>query len=132
MSCWPAAWASGPAPKPRRPSELTEPCSAAAAGAEHRRRPGARPRPCLPLAELARELADAAGRLDALDAGDPAASVRAVFSWSCQQLTDPAARLFRLLGLHPGPDVTVPAAASLAGLDRRGRRGAGPSWRTRT
>jgi tetratricopeptide (TPR) repeat protein len=27
-----------------------------------------------------------------------------------------AARLFRLLGLHPGPDITVGAAASLAGL----------------
>src|SRR5262249_10380367 len=27
-----------------------------------------------------------------------------------------AARLFRLLGLHPGPDISVPAAASLAGL----------------
>ncbi len=73
-------------------------------------------RPRLSLAELARELADARGRLDALDAGDPAASVRGVFSWSCQQLSEPAARLFRLLGVHTGPDITVPAAASLAGL----------------
>jgi DNA-binding SARP family transcriptional activator/tetratricopeptide (TPR) repeat protein len=73
-------------------------------------------RPFLPLAELARELADAAGRLDALDAGDPVASVRAVFSWSCEQLSEPASRLFRLLGLHAGPDVSIPAAASLAGL----------------
>jgi tetratricopeptide (TPR) repeat protein len=39
-----------------------------------------------------------------------------VFSWSCQQLSEPAARLFRLLGLHAGPDITVPAAASLAGI----------------
>jgi tetratricopeptide (TPR) repeat protein len=30
-------------------------------------------------------------------------------------LTVEAARLFRLLGLHPGPDFTAPAAASLAG-----------------
>ena len=73
-------------------------------------------RPCLSLAELARELADARARLDALDAGDPAASIRAVFSWSYQQLSGPAARLFRLLGLHAGPDITVPAAASLAGV----------------
>ena len=73
-------------------------------------------RPSLSLAELARELADARGRLDALDAGDPAASVRGVFSWSCQQLSEPAARLFRLLGMHTGPDITVPAAASLIGL----------------
>jgi DNA-binding SARP family transcriptional activator len=70
----------------------------------------------IPLADLARELADAPKRLDALDAGDPAVSVSAVFSWSCQQLSEPAARLFRLLGLHAGPDITVPAAASLAGL----------------
>jgi tetratricopeptide (TPR) repeat protein len=72
--------------------------------------------PLLPLAGLARELADPQGRLDALDAGDPAASVRAVFSWSCRQLSEPAARLFRLLGLHAGPDISLAAAASLAGL----------------
>ena len=75
-------------------------------------------RPYLPLADLARELADAQGRLDALDAGDPVASIRAVFSWSCEQLSGPATRMFRLLGLHAGPDVTIAAAASLAGLDR--------------
>jgi tetratricopeptide (TPR) repeat protein/DNA-binding XRE family transcriptional regulator len=73
-------------------------------------------RPGIPLAALAGELRDTAGRLDALDAGDPAASVAAVFSWSCQQLSAQAARMFRLLGLHPGPDITVPAAASLAAI----------------
>jgi DNA-binding SARP family transcriptional activator len=73
-------------------------------------------RPGFPLAALADELADSAGRLDALDAGDPAASVRAVFSWSTRQLSDQAAVMFRLLGLHPGPDISVPAAASLAGI----------------
>ena len=74
-------------------------------------------RPRLPLAALAAELRDAAGRLDALDTGDPAASVRAVFSWSYEQLSPDAARLFRLLGLHPGPDIGAPAAASLAATD---------------
>jgi DNA-binding SARP family transcriptional activator/tetratricopeptide (TPR) repeat protein len=73
-------------------------------------------RPGFPLAALAEEFADAAGRLDALDTGDPAGSVRAVFSWSYEQLPPDAARMFRLLGTHPGPDVTVPAAASLAGI----------------
>jgi DNA-binding SARP family transcriptional activator len=73
-------------------------------------------RPGFPLAALAAELADTAGRLDALDAGDPASSVRAVFSWSTRQLTGEAARMFRLLGIHPGPDVTVSAAASLAAI----------------
>jgi DNA-binding SARP family transcriptional activator len=73
-------------------------------------------RPRFPLAALAGELADAVGRVDALDAGDPGSSVRAVFSWSYRQLSDEAAQMFRLLGLHPGPDISVPAAASLAGI----------------
>jgi DNA-binding SARP family transcriptional activator/tetratricopeptide (TPR) repeat protein len=71
-------------------------------------------RPGFPLATLAAELGDRAGRLDALDTGDPTASVRAVFSWSYRQLSAAAARMFRLLGLHPGPDISVLAAASLA------------------
>ncbi|MBQ0852320.1 tetratricopeptide repeat protein [Streptomyces sp. BH-SS-21] len=71
--------------------------------------------PNLPLAALAGELGDATGRLDALDGGDPASRVRTVFSRSYDALGPAAARLFRLLGLHPGPDVTAPAAASLAG-----------------
>ena len=73
-------------------------------------------RPALPLAALAAELRDERIRLDALDAGDAAVDIRTVFSWSCQQLSEPAARIFRLLGVHPGPDITAPAAASLAGL----------------
>jgi tetratricopeptide (TPR) repeat protein/transcriptional regulator with XRE-family HTH domain len=83
-------------------------------------------RPRLPLAALADELRDASGRLDALDAGDPAASVRAVFSWSVRHLSREAARMFRLLGIHPGPDISAPAAASLAGCDpARARRDLG-------
>jgi hypothetical protein len=62
--------------------------------------------PDFPLAALAVQLADAEGRLDALDGGDPVVDVRAVFSWSYRTLSPPAARLFRLLGLHPGPDIT--------------------------
>jgi DNA-binding SARP family transcriptional activator len=68
------------------------------------------------LTQLAAELRSASGRLDALDSGDPTVSVRAVFSWSYQQLSNEAARLFRLLGLHPGLDISAPAAASLAGI----------------
>jgi DNA-binding SARP family transcriptional activator/tetratricopeptide (TPR) repeat protein len=78
----------------------------------------------LPLASLAAELRDAAGRLDALDAGSPAADVRAVFSWSYRQLDATAARVFRLLGLHPGPDISTPAAASMAALPPRDARAA--------
>lgn len=47
----------------------------------------------------------------------PAADVRAVCSWSYRALSADAARLFRLLGLHPGPDVSALAAASLSGSD---------------
>ncbi len=69
----------------------------------------------LSLGALTKDLRD--GRsLDVLDAGGAASSVRAAFSWSCQQLTDPATRMFQLLGIHPGPDITGPAAASLAGM----------------
>jgi hypothetical protein len=73
-------------------------------------------RPALSLAKLAAELRDTRNRLDALDTGEPTASARAVFSWSHESLTPPAARMFRLLGLHPGPDIGANAAASLAGV----------------
>src|SRR5262249_58321979 len=73
------------------------------------------PHPPLPLRTLADELRGTTG-LDALSAGDPATDIRAVFSWSYQALSADAARLFRLLGLHPGPDVATPATASLAAL----------------
>jgi DNA-binding SARP family transcriptional activator/tetratricopeptide (TPR) repeat protein len=81
-------------------------------------------RPKLPLPILAAELRGAgrgtaheAGRLDALEVADATASVRTVFSWSYQQLSPAAAGLFRLLGLHPGPEITAAAAASLAACD---------------
>ena len=61
-------------------------------------------------------LGDARRRLDVLSAGPDGADVRAVFSWSYRKLSVSAARLFRLLGLHPGPDISLPAAARLAGL----------------
>ncbi len=73
-------------------------------------------RPESSLAELARELRDARGRLDPFTAGDAASDVRAVFSWSYRILRPAAARLFRLLGLHPGPELSAAAAGSLAGL----------------
>jgi hypothetical protein len=69
-----------------------------------------------PLAALAGELAETGRRLDVLDAGDAAGQVRAVFSWSYTALSSAAARLFRLLGLHPGPDISAAAAASFAAV----------------
>ncbi|MFF7758953.1 AfsR/SARP family transcriptional regulator [Streptomyces griseorubiginosus] len=73
-------------------------------------------RTAFPLAALADELAEGHGSLDAFTDADQAADVRAVLSWSYHALSPAAARLFRLLVLHPGPDVSLPAAASLAGL----------------
>ena len=72
--------------------------------------------PGLSLAALSAELRGAGGRLDALDAGDAATNVRAVLSWSYQQLNASAGRLFRLLGLHAGPDISAAAATRLADL----------------
>ena len=94
--------------------------------------------PGLPLRVLAGQLAGAAdaeagaagggaagagpGRLEVLETGDPATSLRELLSWSHRQLTVPAAQMFALLGVHCGPDVTVPAAASLAGVPRADAR----------
>jgi DNA-binding SARP family transcriptional activator/tetratricopeptide (TPR) repeat protein len=72
--------------------------------------------PTHPLAAFAGQLRAARGALGEFAAGDPATDIRGVFSWSYQRLSGPAARLFRLLGLHPGPEATPGAAASLAGL----------------
>jgi tetratricopeptide (TPR) repeat protein len=71
--------------------------------------------PHFPLATLAAELGDAHSGLGAFANTDPAIDVRSVFSWSYRQLTPAAARLFRLIGLHPGPDIGAATAASLAG-----------------
>jgi tetratricopeptide (TPR) repeat protein/transcriptional regulator with XRE-family HTH domain len=115
----------GPARAAAEPAAVSEiaslsaclPLAVAIAAARAATRPG------LPLAAVADELRDASGRLDALDAGDPVASVRAVFSWSVRHLSREAARMFRLLGVHPGPDISGAAAASLAGCEpARARR----------
>jgi tetratricopeptide (TPR) repeat protein len=68
------------------------------------------------LAALAGELRDARGSLDVFDGGDPATNVRAVFACSYDGLSGPAAHLFRLLGLHCGPEISSLAAANLAAL----------------
>jgi DNA-binding SARP family transcriptional activator len=80
--------------------------------------------PGLSLAGLASQLADQRERLDLLDAaGDRLTAVRAVFSWSVRHLDDPAARAFRLLGLHPGADVDAYAVAALTDTTLRQARG---------
>ena len=71
----------------------------------------------VPLATLAEQLRGQ-DRLDTLNAGDAGSDVRHVFSWSYRTLSPAAARLFRLLGVFPGPEVGLGAAASLTGLPR--------------
>jgi DNA-binding CsgD family transcriptional regulator/transcriptional regulator with XRE-family HTH domain len=74
-------------------------------------------RPELPLARLVADLADEAECLEVLSSGaDEFTAARGVFSWSYHHLSDPQARMFRLLGVHPGPDLDLHAAAALAGL----------------
>jgi DNA-binding SARP family transcriptional activator/tetratricopeptide (TPR) repeat protein len=73
-------------------------------------------RPQVPLAVLVAGLHKAQDRLSVLTAGDSATDVRAIFSYSYRNMSAPTARLFRLLGLHCGPDISAPAAASLAGV----------------
>ncbi|MGY0068746.1 AfsR/SARP family transcriptional regulator [Streptomyces sp. QTS137] len=80
--------------------------------------------PAFPLSAIADEVSESHGSLDAFAGGDDITTdVRAVFSWSYKALSAPAARLFRLLGLHTGPDISAPAAAALAGLPPREARG---------
>lgn len=61
-----------------------------------------------PLAVLAEELRDVSARLDGLDAGDLRVDLRAVLSWSVWTLSAQAISLFVLLGIAPGPDVSLP------------------------
>ncbi|MEU6201509.1 BTAD domain-containing putative transcriptional regulator [Streptomyces sp. NPDC047061] len=75
--------------------------------------------PQFSLAAIAGELRDSIDSLDAFSGGDITTDIRAVFSWSYDALSGPAARLFHLLGLHTGPDISTPAAAALAGLPAR-------------
>jgi DNA-binding SARP family transcriptional activator len=69
------------------------------------------------LTAMTAQMEDIGGRLDVLDTGERASSLRAVLSWSYENLSQPAARMFRLLGVHPGPDIGLAAAARLAGCE---------------
>ncbi|MFF0728749.1 BTAD domain-containing putative transcriptional regulator [Streptomyces sp. NPDC004134] len=78
--------------------------------------------PAFSLDALAGELRDSRGSLDAFTGYDLAGDVRGVFSSSYDALSPPAARLFRLLALHSGPDLSAPAAAALAGASLKETR----------
>lgn len=68
------------------------------------------------LDELAADLTSGAG-LDLFDVGDPATSVRGVFSWSERRLPAEANAAFRLLGVPPVQQLDLYAAAALLGTD---------------
>jgi tetratricopeptide (TPR) repeat protein len=72
--------------------------------------------PHMRLDDLIADLRDESALWDALSTGDDeeAEAVRTVFAWSYRALSEQAARLFRLLGLHPGPEFSLHAAAALA------------------
>lgn len=72
-------------------------------------------RPGSSVTDLIGELAAPEDRLDLLGAGeDLRTAIRAVFSWSYQRLPAQPAAAFRLLGLHPGPDLDPAALAALS------------------
>ena len=74
--------------------------------------------PDLAIRELGDELADEVHRLGTLQyddgSGTSAPSVAAAFELSYRQLSEAAARIFRLLPVNPGPDLSTTAAAVLA------------------
>lgn len=74
-------------------------------------------RPHWPVSELVRRMSDEQRRLDELEVPDRA--VRTSFEVSYSDIPDKPARLFRLLGLLPGPDAGVPVAAALADCSER-------------
>lgn len=81
-------------------------------------------RPTMQLAELIADLRDDSLLWDALSVGDGphGEAVRTVFAWSYRDLSPDAARMFRVLGLHRGPDISLQAAAAAYGATARAAR----------
>ncbi|MGW3961396.1 ATP-binding protein [Amycolatopsis sp. NPDC005003] len=70
------------------------------------------------VAEVVADIAGGRDRLDVLSSSeDERSAVRSVFDWSYTRLSAEHAGLFRRLGLHPGAEFGVPAAAAVAGID---------------
>ncbi|MET0133516.1 MAG: BTAD domain-containing putative transcriptional regulator [Kibdelosporangium sp.] len=74
--------------------------------------------PHFPLSAITAKLKQGKGTLEGFRDG-AALDVRSVFSWSYRILSPAAARLFRLLSLHTGPDIGTVAVAALVGLPGR-------------
>ncbi|MGJ7418749.1 regulator [Streptomyces cinereoruber] len=81
--------------------------------------------PGLPITALADDLADARTRLKRLqheDGDGRSLAVRAAFDLSYRRLKPQEARLFRLLSLNPGPDLSTEVAAALGDREERETR----------
>jgi tetratricopeptide (TPR) repeat protein len=77
-------------------------------------------RPMVHLADFVEELRDEQALLElGDDADNPGGSVLAAFTTAYRALDAAERRLFALLGAHPGPDISVAAAAALAGQEVR-------------
>jgi tetratricopeptide (TPR) repeat protein/DNA-binding SARP family transcriptional activator len=72
-------------------------------------------RPRATIADLVHELT--AHLLDSDGEDDENANLRTVFAWSYNALRPDAARLFRILGMHPGSSASTEAAAAMLGTD---------------
>jgi len=75
-----------------------------------------------PLASMADDLRDARSRLDEMRFSGPAGdelAVRSAFDLSYDQLVDDQRRLFRLMALNLGPEISTDAVAAMASLDPR-------------
>lgn len=81
-------------------------------------------RPTMQLAEFIADLRDDSLLWDALSVGDgpQREAVRTVFTWSYRDLPAEAARMFRALGLHRGPDISLAVAAAAAQVPTRTAR----------
>lgn len=81
-------------------------------------------RPAMRLVELINDLRDTSGLWETLSVADgiEADDVRTVFAWSYRSLPEQAATVFRVIGLHPGPNISIPAIAATANMSVRDAR----------
>ncbi|MEU6745484.1 transcriptional regulator [Spirillospora sp. NPDC046719] len=80
--------------------------------------------PGRPLSRMAAELRETGQSLDGFGDDDLTNGVRGAFSWSYGALSPQAARVFRLLPLHVGPEISTEAVADLARMTPRAARAA--------
>ncbi|SES40457.1 ATP-binding protein [Actinokineospora terrae] len=75
--------------------------------------------PELTASDLVSELDESATRLEGLDSVSPDGFLRVALSWSYDALTPRQREAFALLGIAPGPDISLAAASRLLDLTAR-------------